>query len=287
MAAPVYGPAEDVWNAIAWEDRSANHYFPQGVKYQFAQHNGTNLYWVSVDLNRPELSLQAVKSDNAQPIFSYMAQTGAVAAINGGFFAGNQSYSAVVSGGELQARNVTALTRNGQSYPVIRSAFVISPEGEASVEWVYHFSTDAAAQAYRFDEPLAYTGSASNPLAAPTTEDGTPIAIHTAIGGGPTLLNNGAPALTYNEEVFWGSGVELDDLRPRSAICVDATNQVSLVVATSAKLSDMPALMLKLNCVEAMNLDGGGSSAMAFNDQAIYDQQRDVPSALLVVESSL
>lgn len=271
------------YNQIEWQDRSTEHYFPAGVRYQFAEFESTQAHWVSIDLSNPNLNLEAVKAENAQPVFNYTFVPGVVAAINGGFFSGNSSYSAVINNSSVQARNITNLNRNGQSYPVIRSAFIVDDAKHASIEWLYQFDLSTTG-IYRFTDPLSYAGSTDNPLPAPLTTEGSRIMPRMAIGGGPTLVKNGMERLTYNEEIFWGSGVELNDFRPRSAVCVSADQQVHLVALTQMKLSAMPALLISMGCIDAMNLDGGGSTAMAFTDKAIYEQGRSVPTALTVTE---
>lgn len=272
---------QDTPAAIQWTDRSTEHYVPAGVQYQVANINGADAHLVTVDLNQSHLQVEAVKAEQAQAIFNYTFEPGVVVAINGGFFSGNSSYSAVINQGEVLARNITALNRNGQSYPVIRSTLTLDSNNQASIEWLYHFEMNADG-GYVFDAPLAYAGSSSAALAAPEKANGTPIAPRMAIGGGPMLIKNGVERLTYNEEIFWGSGVELNDQRPRTAVCVTNQNHLRLLVISRYALQDLPALLLDLDCTEAMNLDGGGSSAMAFNDQAIYDQGRAVPTALVI-----
>ena len=271
------------YDQIQWQDRSTEHYFPTGVVYRYGQFEGSTAHWLSIDLSNEKLALEAIKADGAQAIFNYTFAPNVVAAINGGFFSGNSSYSAVINKNTVHARNVTSLNRNNQSYPVLRSAFILDQNNQASVKWIYQFDLTSDS-VYSYNNPLAYTSSASSPLPTPQITDGTQITPNMAIGGGPTLVKGGVEKLTYNEEIFWGSGVELNDLRPRSAICVTADQLTFLVAVTQMKLSAMPSLLISMGCVDAMNLDGGGSTAMAFTDKAIYDQGRAVPTAVVVVE---
>jgi len=44
----------------------------------------------------------------------------------------------------------------------------------------------------------------------------------------------------------------------------------------------MPKVMQSLGCVNAINLDGGGSSAMAIKNQTIYNQGRTVPAIFCI-----
>lgn len=273
-------------NTLVWTDESAANNMPSGVKFMVGSVSGNGtLYYLELDLNQENVALRAVKSETSQSIGHYVATDGVVAAVNGGYFSGNSSYSAVVDDGVYYARNVTSLNRGGQSYPVLRSGFTLSDEGQADVHWIYQF--DTSNEVYVYNEPLAYGASDPTPLPQPTKDDGQLTTPKLVIGGGPTLVKNGAENLTYDQEIFWGSGVEVGDYRPRTAVCATADDKVIMLVAKNFKLSLLPELMIDLGCEAAMNLDGGGSTAMALNGNTVYDQGRAVPTALMIVDTSV
>ncbi|MCA8974336.1 MAG: phosphodiester glycosidase family protein, partial [Planctomycetes bacterium] len=96
-----------------------------------------------------------------------------------------------------------------------------------------------------------------------------------AIGAGPVLLADGAPRITWEEEVFFGSGIgAVDEPQPRSAIGITAAGHLVLVVvqgravaSRGATLPDLARLLQDLGAVAALNLDGGGSAALAIGGE--------------------
>jgi hypothetical protein len=114
----------------------------------------------------------------------------------------------------------------------------------------------------------------------------------TGIGGGPTLVRDSIVQVTYNEEIFWGSGVGYDNRDPRTAVGFTPDNHVILFVADGRQtisqgvsLPELAGIMLDLGCVEAMNLDGGGSTQMAIGNTYVNSpsEQRAVPTIFAVV----
>lgn len=272
-------------NTLTWQDVSAEYSLPTGVNYFLGSIGESKpLHYVKLDLTNDNLELRAASSEQSQSIMNFAEQEGVLAAINGGFFSGNSSYSALIDDNEFYARNVTALTRSGQSFPVLRSALTLSSSNQASVDWVYQY--DLTGAIYGFAEPLSYSLSDTTPQEIPEAAAGTLLDAKMAIGGGPTLVKNGQSKITYDEEIFWGSGVEIGDYRPRSAVCITADNHVIMLVAKSYKISALPELLISLGCDEAMNLDGGGSTALAVGGESIYNQGRSIPTSLLIVDKS-
>src|SRR5918996_6425124 len=94
-----------------------------------------------------------------------------------------------------------------------------------------------------------------------------------ALGGGPVLVRGGVPVYDAGE---WFSSYQLDIRHPRTAVGQLADGRLLLVVAdgrsslswglTNRQLADE---MVRLGAVEAMALDAGGSSTMAFNGSVL------------------
>ncbi len=95
--------------------------------------------------------------------------------------------------------------------------------------------------------------------------------IHHAIGGGPTLCRKGAIFVDWKEQGFKSYFVQKKCAR--TAIGKTAGGDIWLVVvdgkdeskkntpfSQGASLKELAEIMLRLGCVDAMNLDGGGSS---------------------------
>jgi hypothetical protein len=115
----------------------------------------------------------------------------------------------------------------------------------------------------------------------------------TALGGGPRLLNNGRVEVTALREAF-RADVRVG-LGPRTALGLDREGRYIIVVvdgrqkfhSTGMTLTELAYTMQKLGAVDAMNLDGGGSTALAIRNQVVNKpsdgSERSVSNALLVM----
>ena len=281
---------------ISWSDQTASHDLPEGVRLFKGTRTSPILeaWYLDVDLNQPDIMVRSYLSSSNDIVPDLTEAFGAYAAINGGFFGGNVSYSAVIYPNEVQAQNIAALSRNGQSYPVIRSLFSLDVDRQPSVDWIYHYG-NLVENVYGFEAPMAYSLNQSTPLPAPPASNGTPLeGLLVGIGGGPTLVKDGQVHVTYNEEIFWGSGVGYDNGDPRTAVGYTAENHVILFVVDGRQgisqglgLPEVASTLISLGCVEAMNLDGGGSTGLAIGGSYVNhpSENRAVPSILAVVHA--
>lgn len=123
-----------------------------------------------------------------------------------------------------------------------------------------------------------------------------------AIGGGPQLF----PELTATEEGFVDPNVGRDSIgitqrNARSAIGIKPDGSVVLVMAaqkpeapqnSGMSVQAMTSFMQRLGVTQALNLDGGSSSALIFQDQTFYGKvdkagqpvPRAIKSAIVVHE---
>ena len=278
---------------ITWT-RQVNSSLPNGVELYKGTRSTPKLqaFYLDVDLNNPALAVRPYLVSQSSRVPDIVDKVGAYAGINGGFFGGSTSYSAVIYPNEIKARNIAAVTRNSQAYPVIRSLFSVDTLNQISVDWIYHFDNSTTGL-YRYDAPLTYSYNDPSPEPAPQINEGHVFSeVLVGIGGGPTLVKDSTPHITYNEEIFWGSGVGYDNRDPRTAVGYTADNHAIMLVAdgrqssisAGVSLIELADIMISLGCVEAMNLDGGGSTQMAIGDNYVNSpsEQRSVPSILAV-----
>jgi len=272
--------------SIDWQEVTQSYELPDGLKFFHGTKKGDATFaawYFEVDMNNPDIGIRPYLGSSFKEVPLFCADAGAYAAINGGFFAGNSSVSSVVYPNEVVARNIGSLSRSEKTYPVIRSVFAINEDNSPAVEWVYHHSTFLN-DLYVYDQPLPYRCDDPNPLAAPVKGDGRQYEnISYGLGGGPVLISNGDINITYCEEIFWGSGVYLTDYRPRTAVGYTTDNKVIMFVTNHMKIEEMAEELLDLRCHGAMNLDGGGSTAMSVGGESIYNQNRAVPTILAIV----
>ncbi len=204
----------------------------------------------------------------------YADETGVVyAAINGGFFGSNQSFSLVEYNNNVTSANIKALTRvfNGSntSYYPTRAAFGLDASGNASTAWIYNTTSDNQT-IYSYPAPSPNMLNVA-PQPVPTASfpaGGSLWNTTSSIGGSPMLLKNNAINITDNEELI---SINNTTSRPRTAIGHNANGMVIIVAIegdnTAAGISGLnlietATLMQNLGCTNAINLDGGGSTSM-------------------------
>ena len=118
--------------------------------------------------------------------------------------------------------------------------------------------------------------------------------VNTAVGGGPVLLQNGEIKITNNEELKF-TGKAINDKHPRTAMGYAKDGKLIFMViegrfpnkAEGATLTQEAQLLKELGCIEALNLDGGGSSCLLINGKQTItpsdkEGQRPVPAVFIV-----
>ena len=278
---------------ITWTEITSNYSLPAGIKVYQGDRATPKLkiFYIDADMNNPDLVIHPYITSPNKLVKDFVPFVGAYAGVNGGFFGGSTSYSAVVYPYEVKAQNVASVTRFSQSYPVIRSFFGMNADKSFHVEWIYHFGNNVD-NIYKFNEPLPYTNNQQTPLPPPQQSAGTVYSnLLVGIGGAPTLVKNGQVNVTYDQEIMWGSGVGYDNRDPRTAVGYTANNHVIMIVADGRQINsegvglpELAQIMIDLGCVEAMNLDGGGSTQMAIGNQYVNNpsEQRAVPTILTI-----
>lgn len=259
----------------------------------------TRAFCFAFESTNTSLEFKPVLSATAQtPSNFVLAEPGTVyACINGGFFGGNQSYSLVRVNNNTQVANIRAVNRtfNGTvtSYYPTRAAFGLNAAGVPSVAWVYNIGTN-------LDSLIAYPNPSPNTTAAapqpqPTSSfpsGGSLWNVRTAIGGSPMLVYNNQIRITDTEELI---DINNTSSRPRSAIGYTDKGVILLLAIqgdniisgyAGLNLQELATMLKDLGCSHAMNLDGGGSSALIINGtstvRSVSSGERAVPSVLMI-----
>jgi hypothetical protein len=119
--------------------------------------------------------------------------------------------------------------------------------------------------------------------------------VKTAIAGGPAIIRNGKPFSLKEPPSGGGDYSERSkyERHPRSAVGWSATHIYLITVdgrqpglSVGMKLAELAEYMVKLGCIDAMNLDGGKSAQMWLAGRIVNDpcQGEDtVANSLLVV----
>ena len=113
-----------------------------------------------------------------------------------------------------------------------------------------------------------------------------------AVAAGPCLVVNGEIYVTDTAEVFFGTSIP--EVHPRTAAGYTLDGDLVLLVVDGRQdesrgvdLYELATIMRDLGCIEALNLDGGGSSTLVANQELLNRPaggtvQREVMSALAV-----
>jgi hypothetical protein len=234
----------------------------------------------------------------------YKKNQAPVVVVNGTFFSfkTQRNLNVVIKKGKMLAFNIPSVYNPTDSiyHYVTRSAIGIDKKGRPDVAWLY---TDSVNQKiYSLPKPTIEKGKDKHPsLNQVKGSRGTLFhpakkrwRMQTAIGGGPVLIQKGTVDIFNKEEkIFEGNAI--NDKHPRTAM--GYTNDGFLIVlviegrhpgiAEGASLNEVAAILASLQCEEAINLDGGGSSCMLLNGietiaSSDKEGQRAVPAVFII-----
>ena len=257
-------------------------------------------YYVEAKLSdrNLEFTTQVGKGKRFTPSQFYSQEDSPYVVVNGTFFSfqTNQNLNTVIKDGKMLAYNLPALkSRNSDSfyYPT-RSAIGITKKRKADVAWLF---TDTAKRwPYAFQaKPVVAKGRPNDPIFDDlnTLDYWQWWRMHTAIGGGPVLVQKGEIRITNKEEQMFVNGE--NDKHPRTAMGYTKNGKLIILliqgrspgVADGATLLQEAKILKDLKCVEALNLDGGGSSCMLVNGKETIkpsdkEGQRPVPAVFII-----
>ena len=210
--------------------------------------------------------------------------------INGGYFTRGQNPMRHI--GLLKTKNIliepasNSVFRDDIRYNVNRGAFAILDDNSVDISWA---ST-------RNDSIFSWVFPFSNRPGKPASVNYNFSKfwdVKEAVHAGPVLIHNGRINLSSEEEVFFNTPV--DGVQPRSAIGYKINGDVIMMVvdgrqvdSRGAYLQELAMLMNQFDCEEALNLDGGGSSALVVNGRLINSpiglkSEREVMSFIAVI----
>jgi hypothetical protein len=278
--------------------------FPSGIELYYFDSiyagKKTKMFCLAYDSKNTAIEFKPVLSSTAKkPSDFYKDEAGTVyAALNGGYFGSNQSYSLVKYNGTVSAANIKVLSRlyNGvsTSYYPTRAAFGVTSTGAYQAAWIYNVGTGNDL-IYSYPSPSPNVEGKA-PMALPTEifpTGGKVWDITSAIGGSPMLIKSGKLNITDTDEMIV---INNTTSRPRSAIGYTSNNLVLLLAVEGdnaaagydgVNLVELSNILSLLGCQEAINLDGGGSTSMVVSSQLLVRPgdngvERPVVSAVLI-----
>ena len=213
-------------------------------------------------------------------------------------FKNNTNLNVLVDQGHILAYNKQDLEGKGKdslTYThVLPSAIGMLKNGKMDVAYT---STDSNSQYVLHQQNPIMPIKDSNPGLASANQvlsDLKKWKLRWAVGGGPVLAKNGAVFITNNEEKKF-AGKAIADHHPRTAMGYTKSGHLILLVvqgrmkniAVGTTLTETAQILIDLGCVEAINLDGGGSSCLLINGKETIKPsdptgQRPVPAVFFV-----
>ena len=266
-------------------------------------------YYAEADLSKVDFDIWSINdpqckgtSDALKTPSEVYTETSAAVIINGGYFYvdGGKRYNAslAVKDGVLYGVNLNYASKDWVAiyYPT-RGAFIVHADGSIEACWTYYTSSG---EHYMYQYP-AKNGWTLGPQRVPDStypEGARVFEAKTAIGGGPVLLKDGEIRDTWKYELFYGEGSDNkmpEESHPRTAVGVKKDGKLVFFVAEGRNMTEGVAgfttgevaqILLDLGCVDALNLDGGGSSCMLLNGKETIKvsdgKQRSVGSTLML-----
>lgn len=298
-------PVSAQWSWISVD--SSFGYLPAGIRVYYtetpSEGKPNKAYYVSVDLRDPSLIFTASVGNGKRytPQQYYQSGNQPLLVMNCTFFefVHNSNLNVVMREGKLLSYQVQQTPAKGKDsgmyYHFLGSAIGLSKKRQADVAWLY---VDSAARFPKAtQEPLkSWKDSNAHPTADEFLQQRRfrKWKMETAVGGGPVLVQDGKIQITNNEErKFAGNAIK--DKHPRTAMGYTADGRLILLVvegrnpgkAEGATLTQLAEMFIQLGCVEALNLDGGGSSCLLVNGKNTIqpsdkEGQRPVPAVFIV-----
>lgn len=273
---------------------SLNARLPVGIRVYAGKNAALPLraWYVSIAEGRPDIETRVVVSDDPddrrETISSFAAAPEACVAANAGYFAMNRT-PAVHAGllftdGAVHTPATRTVTRDSLSYEVARAAIGFRDD-RIELAWV----TTRNDSLFGWTAPPDHHPGLPAEPAAVWPDDTWDV--RDAVSAGPMLLWQGDVRVTVDEEVFFGSAIP--DVHPRTAAGRTVDGQLIILVvdgrqreSRGVSLEELAGIMRDLGVVDALNLDGGGSSALVvggtlLNRPTGRAAEREVMSALV------
>ena len=220
--------------------------------------------------------------------------------VNSSFFEfkRNTNVNIVVKNGLPVSYNIHDIPGKGKdtlTYTHVLGA-ALGMDKKGSMDIAYTF-TDSASKSIMYQQLPMNAFKDSNAKLVVTDPNLTNLSVWKlkwANGGGPVLMRSGRIHISNNEERKF-AGKAINDYHPRTAMGYDMEGKLIIMaiqgrmkgIAVGATLNQMASFFEQLDCYEAINLDGGGSSCLLVNGKETIKPsdptgQRPVPAIFYV-----
>ncbi|UCH10193.1 MAG: phosphodiester glycosidase family protein, partial [Fidelibacterota bacterium] len=263
---PSQGAISLEWRSIS----EVNHDLPEGIRVYEGSNGQLPLraWYVRVRESDPSITTRVVVStdeDRRETAAEFAQRTGARVVINGGYFrmdlVPSRHVGLLMTGNTLIEYPTSSVIRDGIRFPVARAALGFTADGEVDVAW----TTGEGETLLELSNP--HQNQPGVPDSMYENRAGTPWPMRDALAAGPCLVTSGEIHITDTAEVFFGTSIP--EIHPRTAAGYTGDGDLILLVVDGRQdesrgvdLKELAEIMKQLGCVEALNLDGGGSSTL-------------------------
>ena len=273
-----------------------NQNLPDGIKVYKGKNNIMPLkaWYAEVDVSLQDMSVRVVHSqdtDRKETLSEFADNLNASIVVNGGYFIldkdPTEHVGLLMSNNIIHSPAISSVLRGSMRYFLTRSALGIRDDNHIDIAWIASRNDSV----YEWHAPVL--NQQNIPQSSLDYSQAVPWNVRDALQAGPVLITDGEINITVDEEVFFSS--EIPNIHPRTAAGYTSDGRFILMVVDGRQaasrgvyLQELAVMMDNLDCVEAINLDGGGSSGMVVNGKILNrptgtTAQREVMSAIAVL----
>ena len=248
--------------------------------------------WAAIiDLENINITAKILSSsdvDGVETPSSFLENNNAIIVLNGGYYISDNSRAKHVgllkTSGVLREPASPSIIKEDLRYYISRGAFGIRDNGTPDIAWASTYNDSI----FEWDRPIA--NRPGYPSKGFSGNSKRYWKVSGALHAGPILISNGNIDITVEEEVFFNTPVA--GVQPRSAVGYTENNKLILMVVDGRQpesrgvyLEELAVMLKYFNCYEAINLDGGGSSAIVADTRLLnrpsgLSSQREIMSAI-------
>lgn len=227
---------------------------------------------VKIDLSNPNLKIITATADSAtchqnchaKSLMDYITPVWAFAGINGTYFCSSASCG----------------TPNYYFFPVYNTANQVLINSDQLKYW-----TTGPMMAFDTNNKFYYFKDSRDFKSVADFEKNYGVKLQAAIGNKPRLVEAGMNAL-INWEVdpgqlngkYWRNAIGYKDNK------TNGHGIIYLIVVRNATLDDLAGVVKKMGLDYAINLDGGSSTALFYNDEYMEGPGRNIPNVIMFSE---
>jgi len=267
---------------------------PEITVFQGTDENIPVKAWYAQIRIQPGSGLVSVKradaATGAESVSSFSIRNEACLVVNGGYFldeeTGSRPIGLVVSDGVIVNHAIHRISSDDIRYNALRSAIGITDSGTLDIAWV----------SSRNDSVFAWTEAIENQQGFPAQPLPRSMSrfwpVEQALAAGPALVIDGNVDVHTDSEIFFDTPIP--NIHPRTAAGINADGDLLLMIVDGRQASsrgvnliELAGMMLDVGAVRAINLDGGGSTAMVVGDSLLNrpvgtGKERPVATAIVV-----